>query len=336
MRAPKSSKQEQGFTLIELLIVIGIIGFLAASVLVAVDPVKRIQDARDARRYSEANGILNAILTKQVDDRSIYNAGTSAPIITSATYSQVIVTSDSGIECDLTLTENFPGCNRTLDNGNRTLTGTVSSASTNFNGDGGNLFLTELRVGDTVTSGASTCVIRSITSNTAAVCVTAPGTPFSTSVVTIASKRCVANISDTRTGLGTITTSGTTVTGSGTNFTAQVNVGDIITVGGVTLTVASVASTTSLTTIESSSVGVSTAYDVTLKNPLLPNYIASAPIDPRGSGSTVCQTGCTTNGVGITTLGSTNTGYYLQRTTGNRLEVGACLGEQTTAISVKR
>ncbi|MBI4457419.1 hypothetical protein HY633_00460, partial [Candidatus Uhrbacteria bacterium] len=56
----------------------------------------------------------------------------------------------------------------------------------------------------------------------------------------------------------------------------------------------------------------------------------------RGSGSTVCQTGCTTNAVGITTLGSTNTGYYLHRTTGNRLEVGACAGEQTSSVKVKR
>ena len=72
------------------------------------------------------------------------------------------------------------------------------------------------------------------------------------------------------------------------------------------------------------------------KNPLVPNYIASLPIDPRGSGESICVTGCTTNAAGITTLGTTNTGYYVQRSAGNRIEIGACAGEQTTSISVKR
>src|ERR1051325_4185992 len=116
LKAQRSKLQaEKGFTLIELLIVIGIIGFLAAAVLVAVDPVKRIQDSRDARRFSEANALLNAILNKQVDDRTTYNGMATAPIITSAGNSQVIVTNDTGIECDTALTENYPGCNQALD-----------------------------------------------------------------------------------------------------------------------------------------------------------------------------------------------------------------------------
>ena len=45
---------------------------------VAVDPVKRIQDSRDARRFAEANAILNAILNKQVDDRALFTA--AAPL----------------------------------------------------------------------------------------------------------------------------------------------------------------------------------------------------------------------------------------------------------------
>lgn len=104
-------KRQRGFTLIELLIVIAIIGFLMAAILVAVDPVKRIQDSRNAKRWSEVNAILNAILTKQVDDRAQYEgeeALGSAPIITHDTYFQVIVRDDSGIVCNNPAAR--PGC----------------------------------------------------------------------------------------------------------------------------------------------------------------------------------------------------------------------------------
>lgn len=62
------SQSSQGFTLIELLIVIGILAFLAAIILVAVDPAKRLAQARDARRWSEVNGVLNAILKYAADN----------------------------------------------------------------------------------------------------------------------------------------------------------------------------------------------------------------------------------------------------------------------------
>ncbi len=79
-----SPKAEKGFTLIELLIIIGIIGFLAAAILVAVDPVKRIQDARNAKRWSEVNAVLNAVLTKQVDSRAYFTGSANYPIVNSA------------------------------------------------------------------------------------------------------------------------------------------------------------------------------------------------------------------------------------------------------------
>lgn len=65
-RSPKKPS-EKGFTLIELLIVIGIIGILAAIILVAVDPAKRLKQSRNARRYAETNAILNAVLNYTVD-----------------------------------------------------------------------------------------------------------------------------------------------------------------------------------------------------------------------------------------------------------------------------
>jgi len=103
VHSPQSTSGH-GFTLIELLIVIGIVGFLAAAILVAVDPVKRIQDARDARRFAEVNAILNAILNKQVDDRALYNGETGALIDSSATSSQVIVSTTAGVNCQTAAT----------------------------------------------------------------------------------------------------------------------------------------------------------------------------------------------------------------------------------------
>lgn len=55
----KSNKS--GFTLIELLVVIGIIGILAAVVLVAVNPARQFAAARDTERKADLNGITTAI-----------------------------------------------------------------------------------------------------------------------------------------------------------------------------------------------------------------------------------------------------------------------------------
>ena len=50
-----------GFTLIELLVVIAILGILAAAVLVAINPVKRSQQARDSARKSDIGQLATAL-----------------------------------------------------------------------------------------------------------------------------------------------------------------------------------------------------------------------------------------------------------------------------------
>jgi hypothetical protein len=193
------------------------------------------------------------------------------------------------------------------------------------------LFLTQVNVGDTfVSASGSSCIVRSVGSNTTLTCAA-------------------------RTLTGTAVSSAQTVTGTGTKFQTEVTVGDILTsASGGVCQVTVIGSDTVITCLASPSpvfAGAVTTpspfppfagtYTTTLANTLTPNYIASVPIDPRGSGATICATAadCSTPGVGITTLGTTNTGYYVHRTAGNRLEIGACAGEQLTgpgAINVKR
>ena len=87
-----SRARHKGFTLIELLIVIGIIAFLASIILVAVDPRKRFAQARDARRWSEVNSILNAVLKYAADNDGDLPAGIDAVPGTA----QILGTASSG------------------------------------------------------------------------------------------------------------------------------------------------------------------------------------------------------------------------------------------------
>jgi type IV pilus assembly protein PilA len=60
---------KRGFTLLEILLVIGIIATLALVVVVALDPGKRFEDARNARRLSDIQSILSAVQQYMVDSK---------------------------------------------------------------------------------------------------------------------------------------------------------------------------------------------------------------------------------------------------------------------------
>ena len=54
-------KNKKAFTLIEVLVVIALIGFLAAITIIAINPAKNFQDARNTQRRSDVTQILNAV-----------------------------------------------------------------------------------------------------------------------------------------------------------------------------------------------------------------------------------------------------------------------------------
>jgi prepilin-type N-terminal cleavage/methylation domain-containing protein len=71
-------KNKSGFTLVELLVVIGIIATLAIVVFVALNPAKRFQDARNARRSTDVDTILSAVHQYIVDNAGSLPAGIGA------------------------------------------------------------------------------------------------------------------------------------------------------------------------------------------------------------------------------------------------------------------
>jgi len=59
---------KKAFTLVELIIVIAIIAILAGAIFVAIDPARRLHEARNSRRRSDVNTILDAVKKYQVDN----------------------------------------------------------------------------------------------------------------------------------------------------------------------------------------------------------------------------------------------------------------------------
>lgn len=87
----QKSSESAGFTLIELLVVIVIISILAVVVFVALNPIQRMADARNSRRWNDVNNYLTAVHECIIDNDGSASAcigsltaGTKYEIVSSA------------------------------------------------------------------------------------------------------------------------------------------------------------------------------------------------------------------------------------------------------------
>jgi len=95
---PNKKYYSKGFTLIELLVVIAIIAILAVAVFVALDPVTRFAEARNARRWTDVDSILTAVHEYIIDNDGVLPSG-----LTSGMSVTQIGTATTG--CDTSCTE---------------------------------------------------------------------------------------------------------------------------------------------------------------------------------------------------------------------------------------
>ena len=75
---------KKGFTLIELLIVIGILGILAAAVVVVLNPGELLAQARDGTRLADLDSVRSAI--------GLYLSDVSAPTLTAGPFTTFAAT----------------------------------------------------------------------------------------------------------------------------------------------------------------------------------------------------------------------------------------------------
>lgn len=76
-------ERQKGFTLLEVLLVIASIGILASIVVVAINPMKQIEAANNAKRKADINNIRQAIEQYSIDNNGQYPSGidTGAKVI---------------------------------------------------------------------------------------------------------------------------------------------------------------------------------------------------------------------------------------------------------------
>ena len=88
-RVHTKKKQHRGFTLIELLIVIGILGVLAAAILVALNPLEQFARGRDSGRITTVNQLGHSIQGYHASQNSVYPVQSAAWMTTLQTAAEL-------------------------------------------------------------------------------------------------------------------------------------------------------------------------------------------------------------------------------------------------------
>ena len=65
-------RKQEGFTLIELLIVIALIAVLAGAVIIALNPARQFQLARNSERWSHVSAIVGAVTSNTTENRGVW------------------------------------------------------------------------------------------------------------------------------------------------------------------------------------------------------------------------------------------------------------------------
>lgn len=86
---------KKGFTLVELLIVIGILAILATAVVLVLNPVELLAQARDTTRLSDFASIVSAV--------SLYTASVDAPEMVHGADTARSNVSETGAACPFTM-----------------------------------------------------------------------------------------------------------------------------------------------------------------------------------------------------------------------------------------
>jgi prepilin-type N-terminal cleavage/methylation domain-containing protein len=95
----KLVRKAKGFTLIELLVVIGLIGLLAAVVLIAVNPARQFALGRNSQRSGHVNSILNSYGQNVAENQGTFTcAGAAIPACSVSAADKTIANTTTGLD----------------------------------------------------------------------------------------------------------------------------------------------------------------------------------------------------------------------------------------------
>ncbi len=100
------TKMNRGFTLIELLVVIVVLGVLAVGIFIAINPLERLAQARDAQRKAAIGQLANALQTYYVTHVA---SGNPWPNPTNYNFMDILV-ADGNLKTKIPDVPNTPGC----------------------------------------------------------------------------------------------------------------------------------------------------------------------------------------------------------------------------------